>query len=167
MPGVRIGFITLPSNLFKEIVKAKHTTDVSSSGFLQRAFDLYLRKGYWKNHINMVRDVYWKKYTLMLNNLQNFHKYGLEISNPKGGLSLWVKLPHNIDGLALYERCRKKGLSIIPGKIFFIDDSIYSNYIRLSFGVVSEEDILKGLNILEEAILDELKNDEDKYLPFI
>ena len=51
MPGVRIGFITLPNKLFKEIIKAKHTTDVSSSGYLQRAFDLYLRKGYWKTHI--------------------------------------------------------------------------------------------------------------------
>ncbi|HZK33331.1 MAG TPA: PLP-dependent aminotransferase family protein, partial [Tissierellaceae bacterium] len=38
MPGVRIGFVTLPSELFTQIIKAKHTTDVTSSGYLQRAF---------------------------------------------------------------------------------------------------------------------------------
>ncbi len=59
MPGVRIGFVTLPNNLFKNIIKAKHTTDISSSGFLQRAFDLYLRGGYWKSHIKNTKKVKW------------------------------------------------------------------------------------------------------------
>lgn len=167
MPGVRIGFITLPSHLFKDIIKAKHTTDVSTSGFLQRAFDLYLRKGYWKKHIEMVKTVYKNKYELMLENLIRFEKYGLEVSKPEGGLSLWIKLPHNIDAVSIYKRSRKKKLSVVPGKIFFIDDKVYSNYIRLSFGAVSEEDILRGLDILEEVILEELKTNQNKYLPFI
>ena len=32
MPGVRIGFITLPINLYRNIIKAKHTT-IFLSGF--------------------------------------------------------------------------------------------------------------------------------------
>ena len=39
--------------------------------------------------------------------------------------------------------CGENDVVIVPGKVFFIDDSIYSNYIRLSFGAVSEEEIKK------------------------
>ena len=167
MPGVRIGFITLPNNLFRSIIKAKHTTDVSSSGFLQRAFDLYLRKGYWKSHIDKVRRVYAEKYNIMTRELDKLHKYGIEYIEAKGGLSIWLKLPKNLDAFALYTECAENGLSIVPGKLFFTDESIYSNYIRLSFSSVSNEDIIEGLAILENIISKPFKDSNSQYLPFI
>lgn len=167
MPGVRIGFITLPNKLFTDIIKAKHTTDVSSSGFLQRAFDLYLRKGFWKSHIKRIKEVYSEKYHLMIGGLDRLEKYGLSYTDPKGGLSIWVKLPKTIDALELYNECEENGLAIVPGKIFFTDKSIYSNYIRLSFGSVDNDEIIEGLNILENIISRPFKDDNSRYLPFI
>jgi DNA-binding transcriptional MocR family regulator len=167
MPGVRIGFITLPNRLFKEIVKAKHTTDISSSGFLQRAFDLYLRKGYWKSHIEKVKKVYSQKYNIMTKELNKLNKYGITYLEPKGGLSLWLKLPKDVDALELYNECTENNLAIVPGKIFFTDDSIYSNYIRLSFGAINNEQIIDGIKILENIFSKPFKDSENKYLPFI
>ena len=141
MPGVRIGFITLPNRLFKDIIKAKHTTDISSSGFLQRAFDEYLRKGYWKNHIKRVREVYKEKYDYFISELDKLKKYGCEYTIPNGGLSVWVKLPEEINGLELYKECIEYNISIVPGAVFFTDSSLYSNYIRLSFGNVTNQEI--------------------------
>lgn len=167
MPGVRIGFITLPNRLFKEIVKAKHTTDISSSGFLQRAFDLYLRKGYWKSHIEKVKKVYSQKYNIMTKELNKLNKYGITYLEPKGGLSLWLKLPKDVDALELYNECTENNLAIVPGKVFFTDDSIYSNYIRLSFGAINNEQIIDGIKILENIFSKPFKDSENKYLPFI
>ena len=92
MPGVRIGFMTVPKNLFNHIIKVKHTTDISSSGFIQRAFDLYLRKGYWKNHMKTIKKVYTKKYNTMTKELKKLEKYNISFTNPCGGLSIWLKL---------------------------------------------------------------------------
>ncbi len=167
MPGVRIGFITLPNKLFKEIIKAKHTTDVTSSGFLQRAFDLYLRKGYWKNHIEKIRTVYCEKYRIMTEELDKLVKYGLSYGKPEGGLSIWLKLPKEIDALQLYNECCENNLAIVPGKVFFTDESIYSNYIRLSFGAVDNYEIIEGLKILENIISRPFKDKNSDYLPFI
>lgn len=167
MPGVRIGFITLPNKLFKEIIKAKHTTDVTSSGFLQRAFDLYLRKGYWKNHIEKIRTVYCEKYRIMTEELDKLVKYGLSYAKPEGGLSIWLKLPKEIDALQLYNECCENNLAIVPGKVFFTDESIYSNYIRLSFGAVDNYEIIEGLKILENIISRPFKDKNSDYLPFI
>lgn len=167
MPGVRIGFVTLPNELFTQIIKAKHTTDVTSSGYLQRAFDLYLREGYWNNHIGNIRKAYKEKYDLMTSLLDNLSKYGVSYVKPDGGLSIWVKLPESMDSLELYEEARENNLSLVPGKIFFTDESIYSNYIRLSFGSADGDEIEKGIEILESIISRPFKDENSNYLPFI
>lgn len=167
MPGVRIGFITLPNKLFKDIIKAKHTTDISSSGFLQRAFDEYLRKGYWKEHIKKVREVYKEKYDFFISELNRLRVYGIEFTPPNGGLSIWIKLPKDIDGVELYKECIEYNLSIVPGKVFFTDSSLYSNYIRLSFSTVNNEEIQEGFRILENILSKPKLNKDNRYLPFV
>lgn len=167
MPGVRIGFITLPNKLFKDIIKAKHTTDISSSGFLQRAFDQYLREGYWKDHIKKVREVYKARYDYFVLELEKLKKHNIEFTLPNGGLSIWIKLPEEIDGVDLYKECIEYNLSIVPGKVFFTDNSLYSNYIRLSFGTVSKEEIREGIYILDNILSKPKLNKDNRYLPFI
>ena len=167
MPGVRIGFITLPNNLFKNIIRAKHTTDISSSGFLQRAFDLYLRAGYWKSHIDNTKKVYEERYLLMLKHLERLKPLGIQYIPPNGGLSLWVKLPKNIDAIELYKEAINYNLAIVPGKVFYIDDSINTNYIRLSFGSVNKEEIIKGISILESILTKSMRNSSNNYMPFV
>ncbi len=167
MPGVRIGFITLPINLYRNIIKAKHTTDISSSGFLQRAFDEYLRKGYWKKHIDKVKKVYEEKYNLIIKELEKLKVYEIEYIPPNGGLSLWIKLPEDIDSIELYKECNENNLAIVPGKVFFTDENINSNYIRLSFGAVDNQEIVDGIKILENILSKSLKGENNKYLPFI
>jgi len=38
MPGLRLGFMVVPSSLKSYIIEAKHATDISTSGLIQRAF---------------------------------------------------------------------------------------------------------------------------------
>lgn len=167
MPGVRMGFVTLPNNWFKSVLKTKHTTDISSSGFLQRAFDEYLRNGYWKNHIDKVKTVYENKYNLIIQELEKLKIYGIEYIPPNGGLSLWIKLPDGIDCIELYRECSEHDLAIVPGKVFFVDDSMNSNYIRLSFGAVNSNEIVRGIEILKDLLSKTIRDEKDKLLPFI
>ena len=167
MPGLRIGFMTVPKHLFSSIIKAKHTSDISSSGFLQRAFDLYLRKGYWEKHIETIKKVYTSKYNTMIRELEKLNKYNVSFHEPKGGLSVWIKLPKEIDAIDLYNECVKNNVAIVPGKIFFVDDSIYSNYIRLSFGDVTNDEIIEGIRIIENSLKNKYSKSNNKYIPFI
>lgn len=166
MPGVRIGFITLPDQLLTGVIKAKHTTDIASSGYLQRAFDHFLREGYWKKHIENIRRAYYEKYKLMIKHLSPLKKYGIQIYEPNGGLSLWIKLPDQVQSNEFYNNCVENGLNLVPGRVFFIDDS-YHNYIRISFGTVTDEEIIKGISIMENILSRPFKNIENDYMPFI
>ncbi len=167
MPGVRIGFMTIPGKLFKDLIKAKHSTDISSSGYLQRAFDLYLRKDLWKSHMDTIINDYYDKYMLMKEELDQLTHYGLSYKDPKGGLSIWVKLPKSWDSMKLYEECSKRKLAIVPGKVFFIDNDSFDNYIRLSFSAVTQEEIKKGMNILREILSHSKLDKIDTYMPFL
>ena len=117
------------------------------------------------NHIENIKRVYFEKYKIMLGELEKLKNYGIEYMEPNGGLSLWLKLPKEIDAFELYKECYENNLSIVPGKIFYIDNNIYNNYIRISFGAVSNEEIVKGVNILYDILNEPFKN--NKYLPFI
>lgn len=167
MPGIRIGFMTMTDELLPSIIRIKHSTDISSSAFMQRAFDQYLRKGYWKKYINNIKNLYNKKYNLILDSMKTLEKYDIYPSKPNGGLSLWVKLPKNIDSTELYNIANKNKLSITPGNIFFVDNTIYNNYIRISFSSTTDEEIIKGINILEQSIEELLNGSEQNYIPFI
>lgn len=167
MPGVRIGFMTIPGKLFKELIKAKHSTDISSSGYLQRAFDLYLRKDFWKSHMDTIINDYYEKYKLMKEELDHLSHFGLSYKDPQGGLSIWVELPKSWDSMNLYEECSKRKLAIVPGKVFFIDNESFDNYIRLSFSAVTKDEIKKGMNILKEILSHSKLDKIDTYMPFL
>ncbi len=84
--------------------------------------------------------------------LKKLEKYNISFIDPNGGLSIWLKLPENIDAIDLYNECEENNVALVPGKIFFIDDSIYTNYVRLSFGAASNDEIIAGIKIIENCL---------------
>ena len=142
-------------------------SDISSSGYLQRAFDLYLRKGYWRSHIENIRKVYSEKYKIMMDNLSILDKYGIKYTKPNGGLSIWLKLPNNVNSSNLYYECVENNLSLVPGKVFFINNNLNDNYLRISYGAVDNNEIMKGIGILDNILSKHLIDKDNQYMPFI
>ena len=167
MPGVRIGFMILPQAMYKTIMKAKHSSDISSSGYLQRAFDLYLRNGYWRNHIEDSREFYKKRYLIMLEELRQLENYGFSFKAPDGGLSIWVRLPPNWDSIRFYEEASKKDVALVPGNVFFTEEEPDEHFIRLSFSAVDEDQIKKGMRLIKEIIVGSNVDEVHKYMPFL
>ena len=103
----------------------------------------------------------------MIKELERFKKFNIEYTRPNGGLSLWLKLPENIDALEFYNECNENNVSLVPGKVFFIDNNTYSNYIRISFGTVDNEEIIEGIKIMENILSKPFKDEDNEYMPFI
>lgn len=167
MPGIRVGFLTVPEEIFKDIYKAKHSTDISSSGYLQRAFDLYLRKGYWKNYIENIKESYKKKYDLFTSELDKLSTLGISYAKPDGGLSVWVNLDENISQAKVYEDCLKFGLATVPGNVFSIDINSNINALRLSFSAPELDEIPLGFSILKNVLSNIKNGDKKTYMPFV
>jgi DNA-binding transcriptional MocR family regulator len=80
---------------------------------------------------------------------------------------MWLKLPDTIDSIQLYKECIENNLSLVPGKVFFINDNIDTNCLRISFGATNSSEIIKGINILDNILSKPLKDKNSDYMPFV
>ena len=144
MPGLRLGLLLAPPDLVEAAGEAKHLSDITSSGLLQRAFDLYLREGAWQRHLQEMKDIYQLRYQELLIQVQ---KLSLKLTPPNGGLHLWLGAGMDCDQLA--QRCLERKVLIIPGSQF---SPRHRNYLRLSFAAVHQGQIKEGIAILADAL---------------
>jgi DNA-binding transcriptional MocR family regulator len=129
--GFRIGWVS--GGLFHEEVKRlKYTANFFTNGILQDAIGRFLQSGQYHVHLKKMKSAIQKN---LLRYLQSIYKYfpaEINISNPKGGFSLWIELPAKIDGLELTRHALKEGIGIFPGQVFSTLGK-YDNYIRINY----------------------------------
>ncbi len=147
MPGLRLGFLVVPLKLNDDILMAKHTSDISTSGLIQRAFDLYLRKGIWRKHIAFMKEIYRERFDVMVESLENHLNKNINFVNPKGGINFWIRLPEGFSTNELYSESINKKLIFVPGGVFYPNQR-ESNCLRLSIAAVYPEEIRKGILLL-------------------
>ncbi len=151
MPGLRLAFLLAPNNVIPGLLKAKHSSDISTPGLIQRAFDLYLRKGLWEKHLEYMKEKYQQRYHVMLEAMTNYLPPEITYSKSGGGLSFWLKLPAGGSSNHFYTRCLEKKVIISPGSLFSASDERDSEYFRLSFAGLYPDEIVKGIQALSEA----------------
>lgn len=154
MPGLRLGFLVLPEKAYPRILAAKHASDISTSGLIQRTFDLYLRKGIWKKHIHYMENIYKERYEIMDQALKRYIlPLGIAYHPPLGGLNFWLCLKEKFSTNQLYNMAVKKNILIVPGSLFSVDQKDTSCF-RLSIAAVYPEQIEPGIQALSEVIKD-------------
>lgn len=169
MPGLRLGFIIVPSKLTNIILQAKHTTDISTSGLIQRSFDLYIRKGYWDKHFEFMFNIYKERYLKVIQALDNYLPAGVRFSRPGGGLNIWLSLPYGFPIETLIRQAASEDIVFAPGRIFYSSPHVQKlNNIRLSFASVYIEQIEDGIRKLC-GMISRLGNrkTEDRRLPLL
>lgn len=160
LPGFRIAFMVLPDASINRMMAAKHTSDISSSGLIQRTFDLLLRKGLWEKHIEEMRKTYQEKYRVFVKLLEEYLPWQVHYIVPGGGLNFWLVLPEGFSSNRLYKRCLAEGVSFVPGSVFF-PDGRPNRYLRLSIASVEDEAMVQGIRILA-SVCREFLNDEQQ-----
>ncbi|KGG79666.1 transcriptional regulator [Caloranaerobacter azorensis H53214] len=156
MPGLRLGFMIIPMSIQKEILVAKHISDISTSGLMQRALDLYIKMGLFKKHINEINRIYKKRFEILVKSLSDYMPKQISYSIPEGGLNFWLSLPQGYLSDELHDLCIKRNILITPGSIFYAN-KIKSNAFRISIASVHESVIESGIRQLSE-IINELLN---------
>lgn len=163
MPGIRLAFLITPEIISKKILSAKHTTDISTAGLMQRALDLYLRNRKWEGHIAMMREIYRSRYEHMVNLLRSETPF-IRFNDPVGGLHIWAET--DIDGTVFGNIAKQMGAAIAPGSVFYLDGRP-NNSFRISFAGVEIDEISRGIEILKVSY-NNLKNiNEHSIFPFV
>ena len=165
MPGLRLGFMILPKAIFQHVLSAKQTTDVATSGLLQRAFERYLSLHLWEEHVKKIRAIYKIRYEYLIEQIEHNIKNWIDYIPPKGGLSLWLQLKSDIPMDTFCNTLLQRKVIIAPGSLFSLSP-YYKSYFRLSFANITKEEIYDGIIIMKET-LQHLENNPHQYLPFL
>ena len=160
MPGLRMGLIALPKKIHQAVMEAKYTTDISTSGFIQRALEYYLREFGWGEHAAQARRYGGEKYRKMLSAARKYLSDVAKYGQPNGGVSLWVELPVGVGAEALCSRMLEKNVILTPGSQYDISGE-ENRHIRLSFLNLSDDKIEVGLKRIGDMIRAML---EEKFL---
>lgn len=156
MPGLRLGFIVSPREYREKISEIKYLSDISSSSLEQKAFNIFLRSGDFDEHIQKVRTIFCKKWEIVSASLRKYMGQNVSYVVPKGGLYVWMSLPKGYYSRDLYHRTLERDVIFMPGDLFFPEQSL-TEYFRISFAQIQDEDIETGIEILSECIEDFLQ----------
>ncbi|MBP2000230.1 DNA-binding transcriptional MocR family regulator [Paenibacillus shirakamiensis] len=148
-PGLRIAALCTHSPRMNALMNYKYRMDNGAPLLNQKVFLLYLASERLTGHLEKLRTALCLRKEAME---QELYQAGWSWDSPKGGLSLWVKLPAFAgDTQSIMERCRQNNVVFSPG---IAHDSLrqMDRYIRLSYSFMNEDQIRKGMKILIEAV---------------
>ncbi len=74
---------------------------------------------------------------------------------PAGGLSVWLRGPEGFDGARAAELAARRGVLVDAGARFYLSDP-EPEHIRVGFNAISLQAIPRGVELLGEAIREQL-----------
>ena len=150
--GIRLGFVIAPKPVLDKMAVGKQAVDTHSNLFFQMLIADYMEKYDYDGHIQMIRDLYRHKSGLMLDDIRNGFPESVKYTVPQGGLFLWCTLPEGADMLKFVQFAKSKGVAIVPGIAFNVDESAPSRCFRLNYSTPTDEKLVAGTRILGEAL---------------
>jgi len=160
--GLKTGYGILPDDLIDPVLYQKGNLDFGSSNFTQCIIDEAMRSGKYGRHVGKVRRGYKIKLKAMLDALDEFMPEGVRWIKPKGGLYVWTATPESIDTRAdgdFFKSAVDKGVLYVPGEFCYYPEPGREkphNWMRLSFGVETPENVREGIRRLADAIKETL-----------
>jgi len=153
MPGLRLGMLVVPRALRERFEAAKRATDISTDGFIQRAVELYMRRGLHVERLEFLKTHYAKVYAAAVEEIrERLEPLGVSWIPPGGGLHVWLRLPASVTGTALHGLALTRGAAVVPSSVYGEDSGRQDSHIRVSFASLSAGEVRRGIRILEEAL---------------
>ncbi len=145
-PGLRVG-VCMPGTLHEEVAARKCQQDLHSSVVSEVALREFLEVGALDPHLDRLRVRNQRRRNLALEAIGRSFPKGTHIAPPRGGYMLWAELPRVIDLATARTAALAQKVAFASGAVFFTGTPEKS-CVRLNCAKASEEDLVKGLEIL-------------------
>ncbi|WP_304507556.1 aminotransferase-like domain-containing protein [Anaerotignum sp.] len=147
-PAFRLGFMVFNKGLSERLTVAKQCADTHSNVLFQYICNEYMTKCDYAAHIASACEVYRKKADLMLGEMEKKFHPDVTFNRPEGGLFVMAFLPEGMDSFEFVQEGIRRGVACVPGVAFVVDQSKPSSGFRLNYSTPSDEQIVRGVDIL-------------------
>lgn len=154
LPGIRLGYMIVPKKIEEAVESSKVNTDISTSSLMQRALDLYIIKGYWKDYIQNLKIIYSKRYMVMENSIKHILNDKVSFNSPGGGFNFYLKINENvhINSDKLFYECKLNKVFISPGVLFYRKSEDGSKFFRIGYSQTEQDKIKMGIEIINKIL---------------
>lgn len=163
-PGLRVGYAVAPAGLFRALVVAKQSADLSSAALSQRLVAALLATPGWRDeHVARLRNLYRERATALVDSLRRHLGERVRAPMPAGGMFVWATLRNPpVDALALARAAMARGVAVVPGNEFApvddragdVTDGPYPHALRLSFSMLDPAGLEEAVGRLALALGD-------------
>jgi len=151
-PGLRVGW-AIPGAYTEQVQALKSNLSLSSAKLNQHVVVQFLKNGSYERQLRYIRNELKKQMCdLKLAVLRYFPK-DTRISNPDGGLNLWVQLNNSIDSVELHKEALLENILVTPGILSSVSGK-YRNCIRLGCGKPLNNKLKNAIQNLGRIIYD-------------
>ena len=150
-PGLRLGWISGPSDIIGRLGQAKQGADLHTGTFVQYIAHDICERGLLKRHVRKIRAEYRLRRDVMLEAMKQHFPPQVTWTRPSGGLFLWVRRPAEIDTEPLFKAALDEQVAFVPGYVFYPNGG-GKNTMRLNFSCMPPPQIEEGIERLGRAI---------------
>ncbi|PGL70401.1 PLP-dependent aminotransferase family protein [Bacillus sp. AFS055030] len=150
-PGVRIAAMLANGPVLEWLLAVKASMDVGSPLLTQKAILPFLRTDRMRSHVEKLRIALQIRRDTSVEILSSLTDQ-LYFQIPDGGFNLWLTFHEsNLDVFNLLRKANHENISFLPGVACFNNNTDISSF-RISYSLVSENDLVKGLEKLRKLI---------------
>lgn len=151
-PGIRVGFLTAPSDLIRQLVSLKQLSDLHTGTLSQLVAEGWLRQGRVDAHIQRARTVYGARLKTVSKVLKSVSEL-TPFAEPSHGFYVFAQLPAGISAQRLHNRASERDILFAPGEPFSPQGD-FSQWIRLAVSAQPTAQIETGIRRLARLIDD-------------
>ena len=149
-PGLRVGYLVLPSDLAAAVEAIAVSTYVSPVIFTQAIVWEFLRGGLLEPNLVRAGAKLRERRDAMLEALAR-ELPDASWSHPHGGYFIWLDLPEDVDSAQLLAEAEAAGVTFVKGTDFFSGPGGESSA-RLAFSFATPAEITEGIALLGSAV---------------
>lgn len=145
-PGLRIGWALAGAHV-DDVVRAKCFSSVTTASLPQRAIADYVARHDFDRALRRLRRELATNAQRWRDAIHRHWPTGTRVSEPAGGMTMWLELADGVEGQALFEAAAARGIGCLPGHLFSLRGD-YRGHVRLGLGLAWEASVENALREL-------------------
>jgi GntR family transcriptional regulator / MocR family aminotransferase len=150
-PGLRLGWLVLPSSWFDAVLEAKVLDDLGSSTIEQLALARLLETSAYDRHLRKARRRNRSRRDALIAAVSR-ELPSARVSGISAGLHALVRLGRMVDAARLYKLAAERGVGVYPLSSHMIDAPAHTDALVLGYANLTEPAIAEGVRRLAEAL---------------
>jgi GntR family transcriptional regulator / MocR family aminotransferase len=152
-PGLRLGYIIVPSNLVEIFSIARLISRSEGTGYVLETLAEFISQGHFARHVHRMSKTYRKSHAKLVDLLERKLPAGFSISDAGAGLHLAIVGPNDFRDTEVAELLSRQGVFVEPLSAFCIERTDCRGFL-IGYSSAPSDQVVEAAATLVKAIAD-------------